>query len=363
MAEQLKVLLAGRDTKALLALSRIIRQHGGDVTTAGDAVHALALAQRLDPQVVVLDTRLAADGSLAVLQGLRASLHSATRPVLLVGSCTDARLQSLLTAGAQDHLEDLFDDEAVFAALQKVAATPVLPPTAPMALLGQPRRLAALAATGLLDSPPEEAFERVTRLVAHLLSTPTALLSLVDEERQFFKSQVGLADPWARKRQTPLTHSFCQWVVAGDSPVAVDDAREHHLLRHNLAIRDLGVIAYAGVPVHSPQGEALGSLCAIDSRPRAWNAQDQATLLDLARLADCAVARAALAREAPAAIASLERYAEAAGAAIRGAMGILRRQGGALQQAERDLLCNLVEECGNHLVQLGRIALAQATVG
>src|SRR6516162_9470764 len=77
-------------------------------------------------------------------------------------------------------------------------------------------RLAALQRTELLDTLPELEFDRVTRLACRLLGTEVALLSLVDTDRQFFKSSCGLPEPWASIRQTPLSHSFCQHVVASE---------------------------------------------------------------------------------------------------------------------------------------------------
>ncbi|HYQ27898.1 MAG TPA: hypothetical protein VER04_11790, partial [Polyangiaceae bacterium] len=74
-------------------------------------------------------------------------------------------------------------------------------------------RWAALAESQLLDTPAEEAFDRFTRLAARWLNVPVALISLVDAERQFFKSAVGLPEPWASCRQTPLSYSFCQYGV------------------------------------------------------------------------------------------------------------------------------------------------------
>lgn len=148
-----------------------------------------------------------------------------------------------------------------------------------------PQRLAALRATGLLDTPPAEGFDRLTDLVRRVLAVPVALVSLVDESRQFFKSQAGLKEPWASRRETPLTHSFCQYAVAAQEPLVVSDAREHPLLRDSLAIPDLGVIAYAGMPLIDEQGHALGTLCAIDTQPRFWTAEQIELLRDLARLA------------------------------------------------------------------------------
>ena len=146
-------------------------------------------------------------------------------------------------------------------------------------------RLAALQRTALLDSPAEDSFDRLTRLARRLLGVPVALVSLVDDHRQFFKSADGLAEPWASLRETPLSHSFCQHVVTQSAPLIVEDARLDPLVRDNLAVRDLGVIAYAGMPLSLPDGHVLGSFAAIDVVPRKWTDDDLTTLRDLAAAA------------------------------------------------------------------------------
>ena len=85
-------------------------------------------------------------------------------------------------------------------------------------------------------------------MVTRQLGVPVALVSLVDDERQFFPGQVGLPDPWCDSRQTPLSHSFCQHVVRSGEPLIIEDSRLEPLVQHNLAITDLNVIAYAGMP-------------------------------------------------------------------------------------------------------------------
>ena len=98
---------------------------------------------------------------------------------------------------------------------------------------------------------------------------------------------------WASRgppRATPLSHSFCQHVVISGQPLIVTDARHHPLVCDNLAIRDLGVIAYAGVPLLDPTGAVLGSLCAIDTAPRQWDDAALAILRDLAALAQTEIA-------------------------------------------------------------------------
>ena len=143
-------------------------------------------------------------------------------------------------------------------------------------------RLTALHAASLLDTAPEEAFDRLTRLVARFLGAPVALLSLVDDRRQFFKSEVGLQEPWATRRETPLSHAFCRIVVESRTPLIVENAHEHPALRDHPGIAELGIAAYAGVPLATRDGHVLGSLCAIDCVSHTWSPVDIEVLHDLA---------------------------------------------------------------------------------
>lgn len=157
-------------------------------------------------------------------------------------------------------------------------------PASPDALdaVRDPSRLAALRRTTLLDSPTDQAFDRLTQLATKIFHVPISLVTLVDGDRQFFKSCTGLPEPWASRRGTPLTHSFCQYTVATNEPLVVEDAREHPLLFDNLAIPDLGVIAYAGIPLVTSEGNVLGSFCVIDDRPRRWTPDEIGILRELA---------------------------------------------------------------------------------
>lgn len=145
-------------------------------------------------------------------------------------------------------------------------------------VLWDPERLAALADSGLLDSPPEAALDRFTRLVAEVLDVPVALFTLVTPDRQVLKSSVGVGG----LRETPLTHSFCRHVVDDGAPLEVVDARAHPRVQDNPAIEDYGVVAYLGMPLTTPRGERLGALCAIDHQPRQWTGRDHGVLEDLA---------------------------------------------------------------------------------
>lgn len=142
-------------------------------------------------------------------------------------------------------------------------------------------RLEALSETGLLDTLPEESFDRYTRVARALLKADVSLLSLVGIDRQFFKSQIGLPPPYDQQRQTPLSHSFCKIVVESGQPLVVEDSLHDDRVRDNRAVRDLGVMSYLGTPVRSEDGYVLGSICAIGMTPRAWSEQDLAHMRDL----------------------------------------------------------------------------------
>jgi len=141
-------------------------------------------------------------------------------------------------------------------------------------------RLHSLAETGLLDTPERETLSRYARIATRALRAPVSLVSLVDEDRQFFAAANGLDAPWRQRRETPLSHSFCQYVVNERSALVVEDARSHELVCDNLAIEELNVAAYAGVPLCDPNGNVLGSFCIIDDQPRRWT-PDELKLLQL----------------------------------------------------------------------------------
>ncbi len=145
-----------------------------------------------------------------------------------------------------------------------------------------PARLAALHAVALLDTPTEESFDRLTWLASRFLNAPVALVSLVDANRQFFKSSFGLPEPWKSLRETPLTHSFCQHNRVAGKPLTIEDARLHPIIKDNLAIRDLGVIAYLGIPLVTDDGYILGSFCVVDTQVRHWTNEDIEIIQNLA---------------------------------------------------------------------------------
>jgi formate hydrogenlyase transcriptional activator len=144
-------------------------------------------------------------------------------------------------------------------------------------------RLEALRQTSLIDSPPEEAFDRLTRMAAAVLHVPVALVTLVDRDRQFFKSECGLGEPLANWRSNPLTYSFCKFTVGMREPFVISDARQDPRLAHYPTVVELGVIAYAGVPLMNAEGHPLGTFCVVDTEPHEWTEEDVNVLRVMAK--------------------------------------------------------------------------------
>ena len=160
------------------------------------------------------------------------------------------------------------------------------------------RRLRAVDATALLDTGPEEAFDRLARLAATLLDAPHAFITLVDERRSFWKSAIGIDSSDPARRQNTVEESFCQYVVASDEALIVDDAANDPRTSTNPSIESMGVAAWAGVPFRGPEGDVLGSFCVVDLKTRRWTERDRQILETLSESAGAEIAlRAALAAE------------------------------------------------------------------
>ena len=139
-------------------------------------------------------------------------------------------------------------------------------------------RLEELRRFGVLDTPPERRFDRLTRLVAGLLDVPISLVSLVDSDRQWFKSKVGLAAD-----ETPRELAFCAHAILGDKVLIVPDAADDARFRDNpLVTGDPNIRFYAGAPLVTGAGKRVGTLCAIDRKPRELTAQQRSLLQELA---------------------------------------------------------------------------------
>jgi hypothetical protein len=154
------------------------------------------------------------------------------------------------------------------------------------AAVADPDRLRALRDTALLDSPVEAVYDRITRAAADALDAPCAAMSLIDADRQFFKSAAGMGDMSdPQNRQTVLDESICQYAVADRTPLVLEDARSDPIFRNHPVVRSGAIGAYLGIPLIDHDGHAIGTLCVFDDKPRLWGTGHVQVLTDLAELA------------------------------------------------------------------------------
>ncbi|AFM15103.1 signal transduction protein containing GAF and PtsI domains [Mycolicibacterium chubuense NBB4] len=155
----------------------------------------------------------------------------------------------------------------------------------PRGVIADPQRLRALYATGQLDSPTEESYDRITRAAADALDAPFAALTLVDDGRLFFKSAIGMSGTSAQVRQIPLSQSLCEFTVARGAPLVVGDATTDPAFETHPAVSQGNLVAYLGIPFGDADGNVLGSLYVSDIRPRRWGTGHIRTLSDFTCIA------------------------------------------------------------------------------
>ena len=177
------------------------------------------------------------------------------------------------------------------------------------AAIGDPGRVAAVRATGLLDTEPEEAFDRLTRLAADVVGVPMAFVTLVDDRRSYWKSTAGFDAGPPDDRQNAVEDSFCQFVVASGDEQTIPDTLADGRTRDMAAVEVLDIAAWVGLPITAKDGEVLGTFCAMDTRPRRWSDRDLEVLRTMAHAAAGEIALRVALRETQEAQAEAERHA------------------------------------------------------
>jgi GAF domain-containing protein len=150
----------------------------------------------------------------------------------------------------------------------------------PMMSSNDGARVDALQKYAILDSEPEQAFDDLTLLASYVCKTPIALISLIDEDRQWFKAKVGIS-----AKETSRDIAFCSTAIQQSDVFVVPDALQDERFRTNpLVVSEPNIRFYAGAPLINEDGYALGTLCVIDRTPRVLGSDQEAALKALSRL-------------------------------------------------------------------------------
>ena len=328
------------------ALEQVLGSDGWRVIRTAAAAEAMERARRDQPCAVVV--RGALTDGISLVKKLRCNARTALLPVVMIADASDGAREELARWGVTSVLAPGAADRLIADSVLKLAPLPP-PAQAPESELGRAERLDALERSRLLDSPPEEPFDRLARFTAQLLDVPIVLMSVVDRQRQFFKAQVGLPEPLLATRQTPITHSFCQWVVTGDEALVVDDARRDLLLAASPATTQLGIVAYAGVPIRVEPNETIGSFCAVDMKVHHWHTGELRALDDVAALVQGMTALRQVEWLPPLTFHEFRRLAGATGRAVEAAMRLHEAGKGRVELTELQALVAIASGLGRDL--------------
>ncbi len=280
------VCIAGRtglDRAAACMLAQLLERRGiGTRVLPADAISPEAIGS-LDLEDVEL-VCLPYLGGSAVAQSRQACrrLRRRAPDAKLMVALWNGQLDERKCDGAADGLAADGLACSVSDALRRIEALATLPLSCPMMAApipaGEDGRLAVLHQTRLLDTPTEERFQRITRKLAKTFDMPVCLVSLVDEERQFWKAATGLPEDLARSRHASREMSICGHVVAANDVLVIEDVLKDRRFANNPWPKERGIRFYAGAPVRPEGGPAIGSLCVIDMVPHRLGERDLAFL-------------------------------------------------------------------------------------
>jgi CheY-like chemotaxis protein len=275
------VLLGVTDSRTAAALAEAVRAEGMQASFFSDAGEAQDLIAEGRPSLALIEHDPPRIDGLATCRAIRAdeSDRKYRLPVVMVAARDDQAAGA--AAGVTDWLIRPFSDAYARTRIRAWVVRTACQWMRAAVPADEERRLASLRALGILDTGPEERFDRITRLASALFDAPIALVSLVDQDRQWFKSCYGV-----NMKETPRDAAFCSHVVYDREPMIVPDTfLDTRFADNPLVVDEPRIRFYAGCPLILDDGACVGSLCVIDTRPRSLEGPDLARLRDLADLA------------------------------------------------------------------------------
>jgi excisionase family DNA binding protein len=271
----------------LPALEKSVSEIGGCTTRSFDDQHSLSVAIGSQmPAAVAVDLGEKIKERQALVRSLTENPDLNHMRIIVVGE-KETAVKKRNDLGRVTHVAAL---SKLPATIRSVIGDPPHTITFPTSIsfpfaANEGQRLVAVERSGLVDSAPEEMFDRITWLASQHLHMPVALFTLLTSDRQWFKSHRGV-----EMKQIPRDWAFCNHTILQRKVFAVNDlTRSSHFLNHPAVVGDPNFRFYAGAPVIDSAGFALGSLCVIDYRPREFGQDQTQTLLALAQFASNAV--------------------------------------------------------------------------
>ena len=230
--------------------------------------------------LVILDRDLGDEDGRDLCREYRARhFGKHVRILMLSAAANSSGASSALASGADDYLDKSSTDAELHARILRLYAIACGPPPTAEALDAETARVQELRALHILDTAPEDAFDDITRIAALVCDAPMAMVSLVDERRQWFKSAVGLA-----VREVPREQAFTTYAIAGESVFVVSDASADPRFADSPLVRGRASLRfYAGAPLITARGIAVGALCVMDRKPRGLDEKPCEILQALAR--------------------------------------------------------------------------------
>ncbi len=278
--KEFTVIMGISDTKLAVALAEATRAEGVRMSHASDAATLFQCSRATPPALVLIEDPLSGEDGLGLCQTLRSGGEAALNgtPVIIIAD--REREDEGRAAGVTGWLVRPFTTQYARAHIQSWIlrtacrwARAAVPPDEAV-------RIATLRTLGLLDTPPEERFDRITRVATALANVPIAYVSLLDENRQWFKSCTGFV-----ASETSRDVAICSHVVFLREPLIIPDTLQDSRFADNpLVTGEPGIRFYAGFPLFATNGSCLGTLCMLDMRPRQFAAPMLQMFADLAAL-------------------------------------------------------------------------------
>ncbi|MEY2539204.1 MAG: hypothetical protein QOG67_2944 [Verrucomicrobiota bacterium] len=277
---------AERDELAGVMLAQLLQLHGFDIKNASaklDASELLDIVEKDDAEVVCISVVVPSTVIHAryLCMKLRTRFPRLKIAVGLWGATerVSEATNRLRDSGADEVVVSLADAVAQISKFARPITDAMVPAPIPE---DEEERLGALAESQLLDAKAEAIFDRITAKLARIFEVPIALLTLIDHDRQIFKSQTGLPEDLALARHTSRDVSICGHAVARNEMLVIEDLARDRRFANNPLLRERGLRFYAGVPVRAPNGQPIGSLCILDTKPRQVTPREKRLLQEYA---------------------------------------------------------------------------------